>query len=410
MPEKEDTTTANVREDVCPACGCFVAATLFQSRQPLATVAWPTKAEAARSMPALELDFAMCVDCGHIFNVAFDYAQVPYSEKPNLMFNRGTIWSGFLQDTLRMILTRLDERPVVVEVGHGDGSFLAAMAAGRPAGRFVGFDPYGTTEESEPIEFRAELFDPAIHLKEINPDLIISRHVLEHMAKPLGFLQRVAFEAAATGQAPLLYLEVPCVDRLLETGRTVDLYYEHSSHFTTNSFTRMLNRCSATIEHIGHGYDGEIVCALARMAGAEEEVQVATAAQTYFAGVRSAHVSITAQLDELSREGRRVAIWGGTGKSAAFINHYRLDAQRFGVVVDSDAAKVGTYVPGMGQQIRSRDWLLANPVEVIIIPSQWRARDIAVEMAAAGISAEMILIEHGGRLVDFLSESHPYDR
>ena len=410
MPDQPDTKSSDVREAVCPACGCCVAATFFQDRQPLATLAWPATAEAARSMRALELDFAMCVDCGHIFNAAFEYDQVPYSDKPNLMFNRGTIWSGFLKDTLSMIVGKLAERPVVVEVGHGDGSFLAAVAAERPDGRFIGFDPYGATDESGPVEFRSELFDPAIHLGEIGPDLIISRHVLEHMSKPLGFLQRVAFEAAVREQAPLFYLEVPCVDRMLETGRTVDLYYEHNSHFTTKSFTRMLNRCFATIEEIGHGYDGEIIYALARMAAAQQQVQAAAASKAYLAGVRAARVSIAAQLDELARSGRSVAIWGGTGKSAAFINHYRLDAERFGVVVDSDAEKVGTYVPGMGQEIRSRDWLLRNPVEVILIPSQWRARDILVEMAAAGIAGETILIEHQGQLVDFRSGSHPYRR
>lgn len=197
---------------------------------------------------------------------------------------------------------------------------------------------------------------------------------------------------------------------MLETGRTVDLYYEHNSHFTTNSFTRMLNRCFATIEEIGHGYDGEIVYALARMAGVREHVQAAAASKAYVAGVRAARVSIAGRLEELFRSGRPVAIWGGTGKSAAFINHYRLDAKRFPVVVDSDADKVGTYVPGMGQEIRSRDWLLTNPVEVIIIPSQWRAQDILVEMDAAGIAGETILIEHNGQLVDFRSGSHPYRR
>jgi len=49
---------------------------------------------------------------------------------------------------------------------------------------------------------------------------------------------------------------------------------------------------------------------------------------------------------------RPVAIWGGTGKSAAFMNRYAVDAARFPIVVDSDPAKVGTFVPGTGQEIR----------------------------------------------------------
>ncbi|HLI78618.1 MAG TPA: hypothetical protein VKV03_01475, partial [Candidatus Binataceae bacterium] len=105
----------------------------------------------------------------------------------------------------------------------------------------------------------------------------------------------------------------------------------------------------------------------------------------------------------------RVAIWGGTGKSAAFINRYSVDRMRFPIVVDSDTAKVGTFVPGTGQEIRSREWLKDNPGAVIIIPPQWRALDIVLETEAAGICFRQILIEHEGALIDYFCDRHPYD-
>ena len=135
------------------------------------------------------------------------------------------------------------EKPVVVEIGHGDGSFLAALAALKPGGRFVGFDPHGVSTSTEAVEFRPALFEPNVHLAELHPDLIISRHVLEHLTNPLGFMQEIAFAATCLRVAPQLYLEVPCIDRALEIGRTVDFYYEHNSHFTSESFERMLERC-----------------------------------------------------------------------------------------------------------------------------------------------------------------------
>lgn len=124
----------------------------------------------------------------------------------------------------------------------------------------------------------------------------------------------------------------------------------------------------------------------------------------------SARAVIRAQLADLHASGRRVAIWGGTGKSAAFMNRHGVDAERFPTVVDSDPAKVGTHVPGTGQQIRFRDWLLDHPVDVVLIPPQWRARDIMEEMARHGIRCEAVLIEHGGRLIDFVRDDHPYQR
>jgi hypothetical protein len=397
-------------EATCPACGHHVAVSFFTGRQPLATIAWPASAEAARAMKLLPLDFVRCVDCGHVFNRAFDYADVPYTEKPNLMFNKGALWSGFLAEIQAKLLARLPAQPVVVEIGHGDGSFIGALAASRPAGHYFGFDPNGAAIGEAGVELRAELFEPERHLAELRPDLIITRHVMEHLANPLGFLQRLCFAVAQSGTDCLLYLEVPCIDRVIETGRTVDLYYEHNSQFTTESFSRMLTRCAAVVQSIGHGYDGEVIFGLARMGVSHEQIRIADEATRYAAGTRLADQVIRGQLMALQTSGRSVAIWGGTGKSAAFMNRYGVDAEHFSIVVDSDAAKIGTFVPGTGQAIRGRDWLKQHPADVVIVPPQWRAADIVVEMERTGILAETVVIEHGGKLVDYFADPHPYKR
>jgi hypothetical protein len=194
----------------------------------------------------------------------------------------------------------------------------------------------------------------------------------------------------------------------LQTGRTVDFYYEHNSHFTTESFTRMLQRCASSVDRVCHGYHGEVISGLATLGGSRQAVVYAREAEAFHEAAREGLTTVAVQLDELHASGRRIAIWGGTGKAAAFINHYQVDAARFPLVVDSDQGKVGTHVPGAGQKIQWRDHLRTEPVEVIIIPMQWRARDILHEIQAAGIRCEQVLIEHQGRLIDFHRDEHPY--
>jgi C-methyltransferase C-terminal domain len=87
---------------------------------------------------------------------------------------------------------------------------------------------------------------------------------------------------------------------------------------------------------------------------------------------------------------------------------YGIDAERFPLAVDSDPEKVGTFVPGTGQQIVFRDALLRKSVDVILIPSPWRARDIVEEARRIGIRFEKVLIEHCGRLIDYFRDPHPY--
>lgn len=399
----------SLRQEPCPACGHHVAVPFLDaSLQPLATIAWPRSASEAKSMKRLPLDFVRCVECGHVYNAAFDYTKVPYSRKPNLMFNKGIIWSKHIEPIRKKMTERLPENPVVAEIGHGDGTFLIALSKERP-GRYIGFDPHGAEFDNIPgVEFHACLFEANRHLPEFRPDLVISRHVLEHLTNPLGFIQSLSFSAACIGSEPELYIEVPCIDRAVETGRTEDFYYEHNSQFTTQSFRKMLERCGGEILDISHIYNGEVIYGFVKLGCCRHQVQNASAAMAFCEDTRISEDRIIRQLDSLHKSGKPIAVWGGTGKSAAFVNRYRLDAKRFPIVVDSDPQKVGTFVPGTGQEIKFRDWLLENPVEVIIIPPQWRAKDILAEMEHTGIRADTVLIEHKGRLIDYMNEENPY--
>lgn len=399
-----------LRQSTCPACGHHVAVVFFDGgRQPLATIAWPASAAEAQAMPRLPLSFVRCADCGHVYNADFDYAHVPYSDKPNLMFNRAAIWSEHLKAVRDLILAHLPEKPVVVEIGCGEGHLLRALAEARPAGRYIGFDPNATVETGNGrVEARQELFDPARHLEECRPDMVVSRHVLEHLMNPLGFVQKLAFSAEWMKLETGLFIEVPCIDRVFESGRIADFYYEHNSHFTTASFTRLLNHCAKEVELIEHGYDGEVIFGLARLGSQKEPVTLARESLAFYAAAKEAKATIGKQLAELHASGKRVAIWGGTGKAAAFINYFGADAARFPVVVDSDRDKAGTFVPGTGQEIRFRDDLLEHPAEVILIPTQWRAKDIVAEMERCGIRCTIVLIEHHGRLINYHTDPHPY--
>lgn len=398
-------------EATCPACGHHVAVSFYDGgAQPLATLAWPTTREQAKSLTRLHLDYVRCVSCGHVYNPQFDYRNVPYTEKPNLMFNRGSSWSEFLDELRTTMIGQLPQNPVVVEIGYGDGSFLSALAQVRPDGRYVGFDPHGATPSNTTIEFRADLFQPTEHLAELKPDLIISRHVLEHLVNPLGFLQQMSFCSSSIGISPTVFLEVPCIDAAISGRRTVDFFYEHSSQFTTESFSRMLSLATRDILEIGHGYEGEVVFGFAKLGMPGNALAHANEAQAFRRDTQVGLASIGKTLDALHASGKKVAIWGGTGKSAAFMCRYGVDALRFPLVVDSDKDKVGTFVPGTGQEIQFRDCLLNEKIDVVIIPPQWRAADIIFEMAQTGIVVDQVLIEHYGQMVDFHIDEHPYQK
>jgi hypothetical protein len=398
---------ANLVSTQCPVCSHYVATTFFEGgEQPLATLAWPRTALLAQALPHHPHDFVQCPSCTHVWNHSFRYDAIPYENNPNRMYNSGGIWRGHLADTRDVLLAKLPAKPTVLEIGCGEGHFIRGLSESRP-GRYVGFDPNTSGETGHGVEFYARLFDPLKDMAAFAPDAVVIRHVLEHLTEPAALLEPLAWGAAALGKPCRLFAEVPCIDRVFETGRLADFFYEHVSHFTTDSFKTLMRR-TGEMEVVSHGYNGEVVYAsvLLNVSAARQQQSVKSA--TFAVDAQASRVAIGKQMDELAASGKKVAIWGGTGKAAAFIHQFGADAKRFPLVVDSDPDKVGTFVPGTGQAIQFRDALKTNPAEVVIIPTQWRAKDIVAEMARESIHAEQVLIEHEGGLVDFNRGQHPY--
>lgn len=404
----------NLIPALCPVCHHTVASPFFDGgKQPLATLGWPASAAEAQAMPRFPLDFVQCPRCTHVWNRAFCADAVPYRSNPNRMFNTGSIWSGHLATTRDVLLKRLKPTPTVVEIGCGEGHFLRGLSEARGGiGRFAGFDPNATVESGRGVEFHARYFEPLSDMALFRPDALVMRHVLEHLTDPAAFVEQMAWGVAQAGRAqtdqPIwFFAETPCIDHVQESGRLADFYWEHVSHFTTASFRTLMERAGEVVE-LAHGYGGEVVYALVRLGVTATLQQQAVHSADFAQKSPQSRAAISSRMDALAQSGQRIAIWGGTGKAAAFMHQFGVDAARFPLVVDSDPDKVGTFVPGTGQEILYRDVLKHTPPEVVIIPTQWRARDIAAEMVHEGIAARQVLIEHAGDLVDFHTGIHPY--
>jgi len=393
----------------CPVCHYTLANPFFDGgKQPLATLGWPTSCGKAQNMPLHPLDYVQCPRCTHIWNRSFSYESIPYTSNPNRMFNNGLIWQGHLSNTKDLLLSQLPKNPTVIDIGCGEGHFVRGLSqAPEVQGRFMGFDPSATSESGLGVEFYPYYFEPLTDIPGYSPDLLIMRHVLEHLLDPAAFIDQLAWGASKIDKPVRLFAEMPCVDRMIQSKRLVDFFYEHPSQFTTRSFTTLMEQGGRILD-LAHGYDGEVIYGLIELQVPKQYLQTANESEDFYKQAFISKSQIKAQLQNLIDTGKKVAIWGGTGKAAAFIHYFEANANDFSLVVDSDEDKVGTFVPKTGQLIQYRDVLKEQKVDVLIIPPQWRAKDILAEMEQEGIKAPSVLIEHDGRLINFLSSEHPY--
>lgn len=356
----------------CIACGSPQIKPYYNpGPQPLAALNLPRTKEQAQRILRYPMDFHACMRCGHIFNVEFDVARVPYAEDSNLMYNSGSVWDDHLDTVVRILRDELEASgKTVIDIGAGDGLLLDKLNRTTEEVRCIAFEPGVEAEtcRERGLEVQADYFIPDRDMERYKPDILICRHVLEHLENPREFVSDIARCACQLEQWPHFFIEVPCIEKALQDGRVGDFLYEHVSNFTQRSLSKMMDSC------------GWKLCA-SRLAYNDEVIiwDGVPYVDGYYETPRTFDLeAIHGCLHFIWQTRKSVVFWGGTGKSAAFLNacDIRSDCR----VVDSDVRKAGRYVPGTGQLIEHASSLLTNPADTVVITTRWRAADIYAEI------------------------------
>ena len=118
----------------------------------------------------------------------------------------------------------------ILEVGCGDG-WLVKELKRRGFNNVIGIDPSRAGADPDDPDVVRGFFPkdlpPSHALRQF--DLIVSRHVLEHIEAPRPFIKALATSLATSGQ---LWIEVPDLDSTLRTRLWSNFYQLHCNYFT----------------------------------------------------------------------------------------------------------------------------------------------------------------------------------
>ena len=346
----------------------------------------------ARAEPRGTIVLVFCRSCGFAFNSAFDAALVSYDTAYESTQTHSQTFAEYMRGLVADLNGRAAGSGAVLDVGCGQGEFLAAFAevSDRP---LIGVDPALDFDRVQvdqatliPRVFRAaDLAGPVA--------LITCKMTLEHVMDPVDLLREMAVCAARSGET-LVFLQVPNVAHIYDRTLFADIIYEHVNYFTAPALHTACARAGLEVVETFVTYGDQHLGVLAR-AGAAANVDTSpdiaqfTGFQTRLATtIANARETLTS----LIAAGRRPIIWGAGSKAVAFLNFTGLE-DAIACAIDINPLKRNTFLPGSAIPVYLAEDADFSSVTDVVVMKPVYAGEIATTLAAFGCSPQLHLVD-----------------
>lgn len=385
---------------ICPICAA--GASLEIERRAFAPLlqnrVWPD-IPSARAAPRGGLDIRACSSCGFVWNAAFDETVDIYDAAYDNDQTQSPHFRAHATQMMTRIVGGMPARRVhLVEVGCGQGAFLAELgrAARDRLASMTGFDPaWRGAQVGEGVEMHACYFGPQTLTRLAGPaEIVVSRHTIEHVPDPLGFLKAIRACMPSDSDARL-FLETPDVGWILKNFQLQDLFYEHCSLFSPRSMDLALRAAGFEPIRIERVFGEQYLWAEARpIDEAARGATVSAASGELDADVaqfRARREEIVAQWRELIRARGRtqdVWLWGASSKGVTFALLVDPGAELLKGAIDINANKAGRYMPITGLPIGAPHVLRGGELVIVMNPN-YRA-EIERAIADMGKHADIL--------------------
>lgn len=362
----------------------------------LCGVHWADPDEAAAS-PVGAMMLAACPACGYVRNVAFDPAVMVYDTTMDTNLHHSPAFAAFSAELVERLSQRYELRGKrVLDVGCGQGEFLRELChVGGATGH--GFDAmYAGTPGPDPsgAVFHSGYAPRGAALPEY--DLFTTRHWFEHIDDPYEFLADL--RSRAGDRVVHGYIEVPDAGYDLSTAGW-EVIYPHVSYFDAYALTKIVERAGWTVEDSGtffHGMFRFIEISANKVTGSPSAARTEDRDRTLAAvkGFAKRHHDERdrweQRIAELVAEGANPVMWGAGSRGVQFLTLADRTRQ-LAAVVDVNPRKWGRYLPVTAHRVDAPETLTELKPTAVIITNPAYRDEIAGQLAALGVDAELLI-------------------
>lgn len=300
-------------------------------------------------------------------NRLFDAGKLIYDQNYDNEQANSPTFEAHLEQVAEILKPFMQDKKVI-EVGCGKGHFLRKLSD--RGVDIVGCDP---TYQGDDPRIIKEFFSPGLKQK---GDLIILRHVLEHIQHPVDFIRSIARFNDYKG---VIYIEVPDLSWIIANQVYFDFFYEHVNYFLPEDFQRIFGNIYAQAVFF-HGQYQYVIADLGMINLPPYNFEKAD---------NHLHVSLE-KLDKISADlsstGKPVYIWGGASKGVISSLHLLNRGAKITGLIDINPNKQNKFAAMTGlpilapaafkKQVNAAVVLIANPNYESEIRSELKGMDI----------------------------------
>ena len=333
------------------------------------------------------LNLCICSNCKHL--------QIDEIVDPKLLFKNYIYETGvspsvvsYAEQLTNKLLKIHDsaKNPTVLEIASNDGTGLSFFQ--KKGCEILGIDPAENIVEGankRGIRSIAKFFnlESAQEIVEEygNWEIIIARNVMAHVSDLHGFAGGIKLVLSDKGFASI---EVPHLQTMFEELQYDQVFHEHIGYHSLDSFQKLFSQYEIEVFDVEkvwvHG--GSIRVYLQHKNGPRKVTSRVTelikeesglglydrASWNTFSDRILLHKSaLKGEITKLREEGKKVSVYGASGKGQSLLQFCELDNNLLDYVVDKSKLKQGKFTPGTHIPIFSNDHIYKEFPDIILL-------------------------------------------